>query len=75
MINLILHTLKSNLLMLRNNDLPPFIYPRMLSLDFNNDDIDSLSNCISLVHMISGEMRGSRKLFWRKVRQECNRLC
>ncbi|KAJ5833633.1 hypothetical protein N7474_001944 [Penicillium riverlandense] len=37
--------------------------------------MEPLSNCISLVHMISSGTRGSRKLFWRNVRMECERLC
>ncbi|KAJ6086544.1 hypothetical protein N7467_005458 [Penicillium canescens] len=37
--------------------------------------MEPLDNCINLVHMISGGMRGSRKLFWRNVRMECERLC
>ena len=32
--------------------------------------MEPLNNCISLVHMISGGVRGSRKLFWKVVRLE-----
>ena len=70
---LILHTLKSYVLtMLRHNSLPPFIHPSFVSAEFF---MEPLTNCINLVHMISGEMKGSRKLFWRNVRMECERLC
>jgi hypothetical protein len=68
---LICHTLKSYLLTLRDNSLPPFIHPSLTS-EFK---METLENCISLVHMISSGVRGSRKLFWKNVRMECERLC
>lgn len=73
--NLILHTLKSYpLIMLRHKTLPPFIHPHFLSLDIEVDNMEPLNNCISLVYMISSEVRGSRKLFWKNVRLECEHL-
>jgi hypothetical protein len=52
--NLILHTLKSYpLMMLRYNILPPFIHPGLISSDVENNHMEPLTNCISLVHMIS----------------------
>jgi len=73
--NLILHTLKSYpIMMLRHNTLPPFINPRLISSDAENDQMEPLTNCISLVHMISSGVQGSRKLFWKNVRLECERL-
>ncbi len=69
--NLILHTLKSYpLMMLRHDTLPPFIHPGLISSDAENNNMEPLANCISLVHMISG-VQGSRKLFWKNVRLEC----
>ena len=48
--NLILHTLKSYpLMMLRDNTLPPFIHPHFVSSDVENNDMEPLTNCISLV--------------------------
>jgi hypothetical protein len=74
--NLKLHNLKSYpQMMLRHNTLPPFIHPRLISSDFENDHIEPLTNCLSLVHMISSKVQGSRKLFWQNVRLECERLC
>ena len=74
--NLILRTLKSYpLMMLRHNALPPFIHPKFISSDFKNNQMEPLTNCISLVHMISHGIQGSRKLFWKNVRLECERLC
>lgn len=75
--NLILHTLKSYpLMMLRHNNLPPFIHSELIS--FNDNDaqtsMEPLTNCISLVHMISNG-KGSRKLFWKTVGTECEYLC
>ncbi|KAF2801434.1 uncharacterized protein BDZ99DRAFT_553252 [Mytilinidion resinicola] len=73
--NLILHTLKSYpLMMLRHNILPPFIHPRITSSDSEDNYMEPLTNCISLVHMISSGVQGSRKLFWKNVRLECERL-
>ncbi|KAF2491246.1 hypothetical protein BU16DRAFT_469008 [Lophium mytilinum] len=73
--NLIFHTLKSYpLTMLRHNTLPPFIHPRLISSDEEDNHMEPLTNCISLVHMISGGVRGSRKLFWKNVALECERL-
>jgi hypothetical protein len=72
--SLILHTLKSYpLMMLRNNTMPPFIHPRLISSDVENNDMEPLNNCISLVHMLGSRVPGSRKLFWKNVRMECER--
>ncbi|CRG89355.1 hypothetical protein PISL3812_06391 [Talaromyces islandicus] len=74
--NLMLHMLKSYpLMMLRHKTLPPFIHPHVISFNDENLDMEPLNNCISLLHMISSGVRGSRKLFWRNVRLECERLC
>lgn len=76
--NLILHTLKSYpQMMLRHNTLPPFIHPRLVesASDEENDNMEPMTNCLNLVHMISSGIRGSRKLFWRNVRTECELLC
>ncbi|KAE9369668.1 hypothetical protein N431DRAFT_427836 [Stipitochalara longipes BDJ] len=70
--NLILHTLKSYpLMMLRHKTLPPFIHPHLVSSEVENDNMEPLNNCFSLVHMISSGIRGSRKLFWKNVGSEC----
>ena len=73
--NLILHTLKSYpLMMLRHDTLPPFIHHSFGSSDVEDTDMEPLTNCISLVHMISRGFQGSRKLFWKNVRLECEHL-
>ncbi|KAI3331452.1 hypothetical protein HD806DRAFT_518473 [Xylariaceae sp. AK1471] len=73
--NLILHTLKSYpLMMLRHNTLPPFIHPSLVSSDVENPDMEPLTNCMSLTHMITSGVQGSRRLFWKNVRLECERL-
>jgi hypothetical protein len=72
---LTLHTLRSySRSMLRSHSLPPFIHPEVISGVFDDKELEPLSNCISLVHMISSGVRGSRKLFWKNVRLECERL-
>lgn len=74
--NLIFCTLKSYpLMMQRHNTLPPFIHPRLMSSDVENNHMEPMTNCINLVHMISRGVQGSRKLFWKNVRLECERLC
>jgi hypothetical protein len=74
-VTLILHTLKSYpQMMLRDGTLPPYIHPHLVSSDFGGNDMESLNNCISLVRMISNQVRGSRKLFWKSVRLECERM-
>lgn len=75
--NLMFHTLKSYpQMMLRSDALPPFIHPAWVSESlFDNDHMEPLNNCISLVHMVNSHVRGSRKLFWLNVRMECERLC
>ncbi|KAJ5776438.1 uncharacterized protein N7511_001449 [Penicillium nucicola] len=71
-VSLIQQTLKSYLLtMMRHNALPPFIHS---SLTKDSLELEALDNCITLVHMISSGTRGSRKLFWKNVKIECERL-
>ena len=78
---LILNTLKSYpLMMSRNKTLPPFIHPKILELDLDDGNgkgnaMEPLANCVTLMHMIGSEVKGSRKLFWKNVRFECERLC
>lgn len=74
--NLLFHNLKCfPLMMSRHGSLPPFIHPYMISSEAENSLCEPLTNCISLVHMISSRIHGSRKLFWKNVRLECERLC
>ncbi|KAK7977172.1 hypothetical protein PG988_004662 [Apiospora saccharicola] len=73
--SLVCHTLKSYpLMMMRDKTLPPFIHPQMLRSESGAQDMEPLHNCISLMSMLHGGLQGSRKLFWRNVRQECERL-
>ncbi|KAI9688758.1 MAG: hypothetical protein M1822_001115 [Bathelium mastoideum] len=73
--NLVLHTLKSYpLMMMRHNTLPPFIHPCLTSSDVEDIRMEPLINCISLMHMIGSGVQRSRKLFWKNVRMECERL-
>ncbi|PIG90117.1 hypothetical protein AARAC_001926 [Aspergillus arachidicola] len=73
---LILHNLISYpQMILRHNTLPPFIHPSVVSSNLGNPNLEPLTNCIALVHMIGSGIQASRKLFWRNVRMECERLC
>jgi hypothetical protein len=73
-VSLILHNLRSYPQMIRQNTLPPFIHPQLACGDTDNGYIEPLANCISLMYMIGGGMTGSRKLFWKNVRLECEKL-
>ncbi|KAL1851078.1 hypothetical protein VTK73DRAFT_9547 [Phialemonium thermophilum] len=75
--SLVFHILKSYpLMMLRHDTLPPFIHPSFLtSRIVDRDDMEPLINCISVMRMISAGFAGSRKLFWKTVRLECERIC
>lgn len=74
--NLTLHTLRAYpLMMLRHNALPPFIHPYLVFSDMEDHNMEPLTNCINLVHMVRNGIHGSRKLFWKNVRLECERLC
>ncbi|KEF52703.1 uncharacterized protein A1O9_11120, partial [Exophiala aquamarina CBS 119918] len=71
----IFHTLTSYpMMMLRTNTLPPFIHPHLISSNTKKIYLEPLSNCMSLIHMIRSRVQGSRKLFSRNVRLECERL-
>jgi hypothetical protein len=73
--NLILHTLKSYpLMIMRHKTMPPFIHPGFVASNADSDDLEPLNNCISLLHMYGSGVDGSKKLFWRNVRVECERI-
>ncbi|ETS85545.1 hypothetical protein PFICI_03570 [Pestalotiopsis fici W106-1] len=72
--NMLLHMMKSySIMILQQNNLPPFIHPQQFSIN-QDEDMEPLYNCISLMHMIGRNLPGSRALFWRNVRMECERL-
>ena len=74
--NLILQNLRSYpLSILHHNTLPPYIHPSLISQGVDNTDMEPLTNCISLVRMLNNGFQGSRKLFWKNVQMECERLC
>ncbi|KAK4140512.1 uncharacterized protein C8A04DRAFT_14852, partial [Dichotomopilus funicola] len=76
--HLVLHTLKSYpLMVLRHDTLPPFIHHRIMaspSLGSEDDDMEPLNNCLSLLHVMTSRVKGSRGLFWRNVKGECERF-
>lgn len=73
--NLILHNLKSYPLMIqRHNDLPPFIHKSLISSSVEDSDMEPLTNCLSLVQLLNGGGQAGRKLFWKNVQMECERL-
>jgi len=61
-------------MMLDYNTLPPFIHPQWISASSSEPFLEPLSNCMSLLGMLSTRARGSASLFWRNVRMECDRL-
>ncbi|THW92615.1 hypothetical protein D6D15_03002 [Aureobasidium pullulans] len=73
--NLVFHTLKSYpLMIMRHNTLPPFIHPCSMLFHDDNNNMETLANCLSLMHMLGSKIHGSRKLFWKNVRWECERM-
>lgn len=74
-IKLIMHTLKSFLrTMQHDHSLPPFIHPRLSTSVAGTDRMDPMANCISLMQLLSSDARGNKKLFWKNVRLESERL-
>ena len=74
-VTLVLHMLKSYpQMMLRDSVLPPYIHPYLVSPKFGGQDMEYLHNCVSLMHMTGHSMQGSRKLFWKNVKLECERI-
>lgn len=74
-IKLIMHTLKSFLrTMQHDHSLPPFIHPRLSTSIAGSERMDPMANCMSLMQLLNSEARGSRKLFWKNVRLESERL-
>ena len=61
-------------MMLHHDSLPPFIHPQWATTASENHRLEPLANCVSLVRMVGSGMTGSRKLFWRNVKTECERL-
>lgn len=73
--NLALSTLKSYpLMIMHHKTFPPFIHAQSMLLHSDNDNMEPLADCLSLMYMIGGNLRGSRKLFWKNVSMECERL-
>ena len=74
-VTLMLHMLKSYpQMMLRDSTLPPYIHPYLVSPEFGGDDMEPLHNCVNLMRMISHSVQGSKKLFWKNVKLECERF-
>jgi hypothetical protein len=73
--NLVLQTLKSYpLMIIRHNTLPPFVHPYSTDFDCEEENTESMANCLNLMHMLGSKIRGSSKLFWKNVRWECERM-
>jgi hypothetical protein len=73
--NLVLQTLKSYpLMIIRHNTLPPFVHPCSTNFDREEENTESMANCLNLMHMLGSKIRGSSKLFWKNVRWECERM-
>lgn len=61
-------------MMLNDNALPPFIHPQWVLASGSEPSLEPLANCMSLLGLLSTNVRGSASLFWRNVRTECDRL-
>jgi hypothetical protein len=74
---LMTHILNSYPTMMRDHgSLPPFIHPHSLAnvQDHNGKSFEALTTCMSIMQMFGSKMHGSRKLAWRNVRLECERI-
>lgn len=71
---LMLRLLSSYPMMLRDPKSPPlFIHPSFLS-DQESKTMESLTSCTSLIRMIESGSTASRRLLWKNIRLECERL-
>lgn len=63
-------------IMHRPGSFPPFIHPHSLGLSTHNlsEGSESLATCVALMQMVSSGATGSRKLLWKNIRMECERL-
>lgn len=51
---------------------PPFIHPVFLNSEERS--LESLNTCVSLIQMLDSGIQGSKKLVWKNIRLECERL-
>ena len=71
---LMLHLLISYPMMLRDpNAPPPFIHPSFLA-DQESKTMESLTTCVSLIQMLDSGGSASKRLLWKNIRLECERL-
>ena len=61
-------------MLIKYNIIPPFIHPQWVAASGNELFLEPLANCMSLLGMLSTNVRRSASLFWRNVRMECDRL-
>lgn len=73
---LMMRILTSYPTMLRDlSNLPPFIHPLFLAgQEKGGKSLESLTTCVSLIQMLNSGIQGSKKLVWKNVRLECERL-
>ena len=74
---LMTHILNSYPTMMRDHgSLPPFIQPHSLAnvQEHQSKSFEALTTCMSLMQMFGSKTHGSKKLAWRNVRLECERI-
>lgn len=70
--HVLFQSLKAYPIMMGNHGTwPPIIHPSIIALNVDNEDMEPLNNCMSLLHILSRGTQGSQKLFWTNVRREC----
>ncbi|KAH7406726.1 hypothetical protein DE146DRAFT_753280 [Phaeosphaeria sp. MPI-PUGE-AT-0046c] len=70
---LMMRMLTSYPMMLRDpTSPPPFIHPLFLTSE--ERPLESLNTCVSLMQMLGSGIKGSKKLVWKNIRLECERL-
>ncbi|KAH4091103.1 hypothetical protein HBH46_188330 [Parastagonospora nodorum] len=71
---LMLRLLTTYPLMLRDpHSPPPFIHPSFLA-DQESKTMESLTTCVSLIQMLESGGSAGRRLVWKNIRLECERL-
>lgn len=61
--------------MLQTNVMPPFVHTGILTHSSDNDDWEALRTCQLLVYMLHDPSPAAKRLFWKNVRWECERVC
>jgi hypothetical protein len=60
--------------MVQHDAPPPFIHPHLVRPARPEESMESLMNCMSIMHLATPPNQGSKGLFWKMVSTECERM-